>query len=204
MSDLETINKAFLDAFTEDDLRQLVKFNLDVNLASIVEGGNLRSVIFAVTSWAGRHGRLPALVQAAKDSTSNPLIEKLEIPLENSFVVIPEVEVLGTSDVNSSEFYKTVNDITRMDVMLRGSGAGDEGFVGRTNRKLKEIDKEMDGIKETQTDLLGKVGDLDGMIRRPSVDRAVINSVYFRFVIYLFLFFTFVSFVFGAYIVWTQ
>ena len=71
--------EALLDAYTSpDDLRIMVRLELDRNLAAIAGGENLRVVMFNLISWAEQQGRVDDLVRgAANQVPGNPAVQKL-------------------------------------------------------------------------------------------------------------------------------
>lgn len=73
------IQEALLDAFpARDDLRMLVRIELDEKLEAIADGSNQRVVIFNLVSWAERTGRIDDLVQGAfRQNQGNPALQKL-------------------------------------------------------------------------------------------------------------------------------
>ena len=59
-------------------LRQMVRIQLDVNLAEIVADGNLRDVVFDLIVWAESSGRVQELAIKAKEhNPKNPLLREL-------------------------------------------------------------------------------------------------------------------------------
>lgn len=80
MSTIESVNLALLDAYREDDLERVVRYGLDVELSSVATGRDLTAIVFRLTDWAERAGRLPELVEAVKeDRPQNDKIQALEI-----------------------------------------------------------------------------------------------------------------------------
>ena len=73
------LQKALIAAFTEESLTQMVKLELDENLAAIAGGSNLGAKVFALIDWAERTGRLSRLIQGAL--SANP-----DSPELNAFV----------------------------------------------------------------------------------------------------------------------
>ena len=73
------IQEALLDAFpARDDLRMVVRIELDERLEAIADGANQRVVIFNLVSWAERTGRIDDLVQGAyRQNMGNPALRKL-------------------------------------------------------------------------------------------------------------------------------
>lgn len=63
---LQEICSALIDAYQSvDELRILVRFELDENLASIASGADLRIVVFNLVTWAERTGRINDLIGGA-------------------------------------------------------------------------------------------------------------------------------------------
>ena len=56
---------ALLDAYTEADLEQMTRLEMNVNLDAVAGGSNLNSIAFNLIDWAQRTGRLGELIQAA-------------------------------------------------------------------------------------------------------------------------------------------
>lgn len=80
MDTIEDVNAALLDAFRDtDSLERMVRFGLDENLRSIAHGRDLTAIVFRLTDWAESHGKLSELVQAAKESTQNELVRRLDV-----------------------------------------------------------------------------------------------------------------------------
>ena len=73
------IQEALLDAFpARDDLRMMVRIELDETLEAIADGSNQRVVIFNLVSWAERTGRIDDLVQGAyRQNQGNPALRQL-------------------------------------------------------------------------------------------------------------------------------
>ena len=76
---LKQIQGALLDAFsTSDQLRQLVRLELDKNLEEITGEDNLRSQVFELALWAERTDCIPALVAGAlAQNPSNAALQEL-------------------------------------------------------------------------------------------------------------------------------
>jgi tetratricopeptide (TPR) repeat protein len=73
-SELAALQEALLSAFPSiDDLRQMVRLQLDEHLDHIAGGQNLSNVVFHLIAWAEKEGRLAELVQGAcNHNTGNP------------------------------------------------------------------------------------------------------------------------------------
>jgi formylglycine-generating enzyme required for sulfatase activity len=73
------LQDALLDAFpARDDLRMMVRIELDERLEAIADGSNQRVAIFNLVSWAERTGRIDDLVQGAyRQNQGNPALQKL-------------------------------------------------------------------------------------------------------------------------------
>lgn len=63
---LNKLQEAILQAFTEDDLRQLVFFELGQSLATLVGPGPFKKVVFDLLAWAERKGQTRALLEAVQ------------------------------------------------------------------------------------------------------------------------------------------
>ena len=75
---LKQFEKALLSAFPEiNDLKRMVRFNLNEQLPRIAGGTNLTDTVFDLLQWAESHGKLENLLKAARAANSgNPdLIE---------------------------------------------------------------------------------------------------------------------------------
>jgi hypothetical protein len=59
------LHAALLAAYTEESLAQMLKLELDVDLAHVAGGSNFSAVAFNLIDWAQRTGRLAALIAAA-------------------------------------------------------------------------------------------------------------------------------------------
>jgi len=62
---LRQFQDALLGAFSAETLRQMVKVELEHTLDAIAGGSNLSAVVFNLIDWAGRTGRLDALLDGA-------------------------------------------------------------------------------------------------------------------------------------------
>lgn len=75
---LKRIQEALLSAFNLAELRSLVRTDLDKDLDHITTGGSLTSIVFELTTWAERNGRLQELVEKARAvRPGNPLLRDL-------------------------------------------------------------------------------------------------------------------------------
>jgi hypothetical protein len=75
---LEAAMKALLAAYSNmEALTELVQFGMGENIAEIVGGASLRTVVFNLLQWAQMRGRLTELLQAAIDRTpDNPQLQE--------------------------------------------------------------------------------------------------------------------------------
>ncbi len=60
------LHQALLSAFSQEELRRLVRIELGDNLEAIAGTGNLSAISGELISWAERNGRLAALIQGAR------------------------------------------------------------------------------------------------------------------------------------------
>ena len=68
---LQDICSALIDVYQSlDDLRIMVRFELDEKLEAIASGDNLRVVVFNLTTWAERTGRVNDLIEGARRHNS--------------------------------------------------------------------------------------------------------------------------------------
>lgn len=202
MSNLQEINEALLVAFNLSSLERLVAYHLDIELEKVATGGNLKGIVFALTQWATRAGRLVELIEAARAESEHPAVQALSS--SGDVFVAPSDGVTEAGEiVESGQFYKMLNDITRLDILLRGSGLGD-GLVNTTNRKFEEVDKKLDDIEKVQTDLLDKLDDIETDIKRPSVSKGALDSIYIRMIVTIFITFALLSIAAGSYVAWMQ
>lgn len=73
------IQQAFLDAFTEFTLRQMVRVQLDETLEHIAGGENLTELVFNLIRWAEAKESVPALIRAAcAANQANPQLRALD------------------------------------------------------------------------------------------------------------------------------
>lgn len=99
------IQEALLDAYpARDDLRMMVRIELNETLEAIADGANQRVVIFNLVSWAERTGRSDDLVQGAyRRNQGNPALQQLlqtwRAPLPPS---VDEVAARASGPVTSS------------------------------------------------------------------------------------------------------
>jgi len=77
--EIKDIQEALLSAFpSKDSLRMMVRIELDENLDAIVDGENLRVLIFNLVTWAERTGCIDELMQGAYNTVpGNPVLQKL-------------------------------------------------------------------------------------------------------------------------------
>lgn len=69
--------KALLEAYDLNSLKQMVRVQLEVNLDEIASSGSLRSVVFDLISWAQRQGALDALLDGAlAGAPNNPVLRE--------------------------------------------------------------------------------------------------------------------------------
>lgn len=65
---LQELQVALLNAYrSENELREMLRFELDVRLDEIAEGANLRETVFNLIDWAEEKGRLHELICAAAE-----------------------------------------------------------------------------------------------------------------------------------------
>ena len=77
-SQFEQIHTAFLDAFDRASLRQMVQFELGVELNQVAGGQNDSEVVHNLIVWALKEERLPALIDGAVTQNSgNTSLQKL-------------------------------------------------------------------------------------------------------------------------------
>jgi serine/threonine-protein kinase len=108
---LQQIQEALLDAYgSVDELRMLVRLELDENLNVIAGGDNLRVVTFNLLAWAEQHERLPGLIiGACNQRPGNAALVKLQAetrhwfplktpPLDIEWITIPAGTFLMGSD----------------------------------------------------------------------------------------------------------
>ena len=76
---IKETQEALLDAFpAKDELRMMVRIELDETLDGIVDGANQRVVIFNLVTWAERNGRTNDLVQGAYNhNPGSPALRRL-------------------------------------------------------------------------------------------------------------------------------
>lgn len=77
---LKEIQETLLDAFpTRDELRMMLRFELDEKLEAIADGTNQRVLIFNLVTWAERNGRIDHLVHGAcNHMPGNPALQQLQ------------------------------------------------------------------------------------------------------------------------------
>lgn len=105
---IQQIRDAILDAYpTRDELRALVRIELDQNLDSIAGGDNLRILVFNLVTWAEQHGRIDELVNSAyNQNQGNLALQQLiagwrslpRTPIEFDWVTIPAGKFILGSD----------------------------------------------------------------------------------------------------------
>jgi len=76
---VQALRDALLDAYGDaDELRMMVRIELDENLDAIAGGSNLRILIFNLVTWAERAGQVAALLDgAARHNAGNPALQQL-------------------------------------------------------------------------------------------------------------------------------
>ena len=71
---VKRIHAALLDAYpSEEELRMMVRIELDESLEAVATGKNQRVLIFNLVTWAERTGRVDDLVQGAYNQTPGNL-----------------------------------------------------------------------------------------------------------------------------------
>lgn len=101
---IREIEEALLDAFpTRDDLRYMVRIELDEWLEAIADGANQRVVTFNLVRWAEQTGKIDALLQgASRQNPDNPILQKLmqtwRATIAFDWVTIPAGEFLMGRD----------------------------------------------------------------------------------------------------------
>lgn len=113
--DFRIIREALLDAFSEEDLRILLREWMDVRLDHVVGSGNLSTRIFELLEWSEREGRETELVRAA--AVNRPRHAKMqEVSRKYGMSVPVYVEKSGVAvsgsptDVTQSGLERTVRD----------------------------------------------------------------------------------------------
>lgn len=78
-SQLKQLQEALLSAFpSHDELRMMVRLELDANLDAVAGGDNLRVVVFKLVTWAESGGRIDALIAGAQSQQpGNPEVKRL-------------------------------------------------------------------------------------------------------------------------------
>jgi hypothetical protein len=83
-SERRQLVEALLAAFDDDGLEQVARFHLDVDLAEVAGGDNLRDVAFNLVEWATREGRTAALVDGAlAENPGSPDLRRFELDVWN-------------------------------------------------------------------------------------------------------------------------
>lgn len=120
---IDELQEALLDAYpARDDLRMMVRVELDEQLEAIADGANQRIVIFNLVNWAERTGRLEALVQGAqRKNMGNPSMQQ--------FLRTWQAAALPTKDQASASL-PNISDPVSIDVFL--SYTRKDGEVMRT------------------------------------------------------------------------
>jgi hypothetical protein len=78
LPELAALQAALLSAFNEAGLRQVVKFEMGVDMTTIAGGEDDEERVFNLVQWAARTGRLAALLAGAlHQNPSNPALLKL-------------------------------------------------------------------------------------------------------------------------------
>jgi hypothetical protein len=72
--------EALLAAFDEDGLEQVARFRLDMDLAEVAGGDNLRDVAFNLVEWAAREGHMAELVAGAMaENPGSPDLRRFDL-----------------------------------------------------------------------------------------------------------------------------
>jgi hypothetical protein len=89
---LKLLRDAFLSSYSDfDEIRRLVRYELDDKLTGIAQGVSLDTGVDKVISWAENEGRMGALVQALlKDRPKNPKVIALKGGVADEFVTPAE------------------------------------------------------------------------------------------------------------------
>ncbi len=113
--DVRTIREALLDAYSEDDLRIVLREWMDVRLDHVVGAGNLSTRVFELLEWSERNGRKAELIRAA--AVSRPRHAKMQevsrkygmsvpVYVEKSGIMVAG----GPTDATQAGLERTVRD----------------------------------------------------------------------------------------------
>jgi hypothetical protein len=82
---LKEIQDALLSAYpSENDLAQMVRFELDIPLSSVASGGNQTEIIFQLLNWAESQGSVDRLLGAAlRRNPGNPSLQRVVAKLSS-------------------------------------------------------------------------------------------------------------------------
>lgn len=158
MSTFREINNAFLAAFTANELTRLVKFSLDIDLVEVAAESDLSDIVFRLIEWAYRHGRISELIDAAKEESQHPEVQKLSSPTTNGvisssgLITYSSVGEIGAMDYSSDKFENIEirmaileQDVSRLGQIVTGE-LGDGGIRRSTYAngvKLEQIERMM-------------------------------------------------------------
>lgn len=99
---LGQLQQALLSSYySEGELSQMVRMQLDQNLAAIADGDNLGGTVFKLIGWAERTGNLKKLVEGAQEH--NPGNAELKLWIDTHGDALDAEPTLDASPVNSNQ-----------------------------------------------------------------------------------------------------
>lgn len=117
---------ALLSAYpTRDDLRIMVRMELDTSLDVVAEGANLRIVAFNLVTWAERSGRMGDLVTGAlRHNPGNPALQAISVdwPSTMALTTLAAPSVPATIDVFLCYSRKNRDAMREVEMSLRSVG----------------------------------------------------------------------------------
>jgi formylglycine-generating enzyme required for sulfatase activity len=138
---IEDLVDALIHAYpSEAELERMVRIRLNVKLAAVAAGGNLRVLIFNLITWAERNGRVDELVAGAVNHTpGNPMLQEYvrRWPAAAAPAPPPSRSPSGPAaiDIFLSYSRRNLAAMRTVEAVLRGAGLSvwtDEGLEAGT------------------------------------------------------------------------
>ena len=171
------IQDALIAAFgNEDNLRRMLKFQMNVDLESVAKPGSMAQRTFDMVAWADEHGRVSELIQAAcAQNPQNPELQSLAAATSTWHIEAPApaeaspykgLEFYGVAD--AALFFGreqlTVELVTylidhRFLAVVGASGSGKSSVVRAGVVPALQQGQRRQGTRRGRNDILHKVTD---------------------------------------------
>jgi len=176
MEIVKQLHAALMDAFTIDDMDQLLRFEFDppVEMESVVgSGGSKNAQFFDVIEWAARNSKLSDLAHAAYRIRSGN--EKIRVFFETYGKInfAPNQATTNNPYVIDESPTQTLRDRVReIELLLRGFD-GNNGFQSQ----LKELRREVAEMQKTLNQVLARLDRIESPGPSSSIIWRIILSV---------------------------